>query len=136
MGTGLSTTMSISFRNVAILAAFIFLALALTWMFTPGVLLSRWGVDLSGSAGLVGRRGAALYAGIGVMFLQARNAAPSPARSALLGGTVVACLLLAILGTLELVNGHAGPGILAAVGIEIVLAIAFLHVARTRQPNH
>ena len=128
--------MTISFRNVAILAAFIFLALALAWMFAPGALLSRWGVDLSASAGLVGRRGAALYAGIGIMFLQARNAAPSPTRSALLKGAVVTCLLLAILGTLELVNGHAGPGILVAVGIEIVLAIAFLRVARTRQPSH
>ncbi|HEY3048403.1 MAG TPA: hypothetical protein VGJ72_13220 [Polaromonas sp.] len=127
------TTMKISFRRVAILSAFIFFALALTWMLAPGVLLSSWGVDLSSQAGLVGRRGAALYAGIGVMFLHARNAAPSPARSALLRGAVVACLLLAVLGISELVNGHAGPGILVAVAIEVVLVMAFLHVAITRQ---
>ncbi|MDR7377237.1 peptidoglycan/LPS O-acetylase OafA/YrhL [Rhodoferax ferrireducens] len=127
--------MNTSFRNAAILAACIFLALALTWMFAPGVLLSRWGVDLSDSTGLMGRRAAALYAGIGVMFLQARNAAPSPARSALLSGAIVACLLLAALGTVELINGHAGPGILVAVAIEIVLVMAFLYAARTRQTH-
>lgn len=128
--------MKISFRSVAILFALIFFALALTWMFAPGVLLSSWGVDLTSQAGLVGRRGAALYAGMGVMFLNARNAAPSPARSALLRGTVVTCLLLAVLGISELVNGHAGPGILVAVAIEIVLVMAFIHVARSRQSSH
>ncbi|ABE42070.1 hypothetical protein Bpro_0104 [Polaromonas sp. JS666] len=125
--------MKISFRRVAILSALIFFALALTWMLAPGVLLSSWGVDLTSQAGLVGRRGAPLYAGIGVMFLSARNAEPSPARSALLSGAVVTCLLLAVLGTSELVNGHAGPGILVAVAIEIVLAMTFLHVAITRK---
>ena len=133
MSPGSFTTMNISFRRVAILSALIFFALALTWMLAPGVLLSSWGVDLTSQAGLVGRRGAPLYAGIGVMFLSARNAEPSPARSALLSGAVVTCLLLAVLGTSELVNGHAGPGILVAVAIEIVLAMAFLHVAITRK---
>ena len=128
--------MNTSFRNVAILAAFIFLVLALTWMFAPGALLSRWGVDPSGSTDLLGRRAAALYAGIGVMFLQARNAAPSPARSALLSGAIVACLLLAVLGTVELINGHAGPGILVPVAIEVVLVMAFLYAARSRQSSH
>src|SRR2546425_6752872 len=99
MSPGSFTTMRISFRSVAILSALIFFALALTWMLAPGVLLSSWGVDLSSQAGLGGRRGAALYAGIGVMFLNARNAATSPARSA---GAVVACLLLAVLGISEL----------------------------------
>lgn len=122
--------MNIGFRSVAILSALIFFALAFVWMLAPGVLLSGWGIDLSSQVGLVGRRGAALYAGIGVMFFSARNAEPSPARSALLRGVVVACLLLAALGIYEFVNGHAAPGILVAVAIEIVLASLLLGIGR------
>lgn len=128
--------MKLGFRNLAILTALLFFSLALTWMLAPNLLLSNWGVEFSPSVGLVGRRGAALYAGIGVMFFSARNAAPSPARSALLMGAVVACLVLAILGVFELATGHTGVGILVAVAIEIALAMAFLHVAHTQQSNH
>ncbi len=122
--------MNISFRNMAILFALLFFALALTWMFAPGVLLSSWGVDLSSQVGVAGRRGAALYAGVGILFLSARNVEPSPTRSALLRGATVICLLLAAVGTYELVNGHTGPGLLVAIGTEIVLATAFLPVSR------
>jgi hypothetical protein len=120
--------MKLDFRSLAILSALIFFSLALTWMLAPDLLLSNWGVELSSSAELVGRRGAALYAGMGVMFFFARNAEPSPVRSALLGGAIVTCLILAILGVFELATGHAEVGILAAVFIEIALVLAFLTV--------
>jgi hypothetical protein len=135
MDPGPFTPMNLSFRSVATLSALIFGALALAWVFAPGALLSSWGVDLSNSAGLVGRRGAALYAGMGIMFFSARNTQPSPARSALLRGAVVTCLLLAVLGTYEFVNGHAGSGILAPIAIDIALAMAFMYVARIQQSS-
>lgn len=118
--------MKLDFRSLAILIALIFFSLALTWMLAPNLLLSNWGIEFSSQVGLVGRRGAALYAGIGVMFFSARNAEPSPARSALVAGLVVACLTLAALGVFELVAGHANLGILAAVFIEVALTLAFL----------
>lgn len=80
--------------------------------------------------GLVGRRGAALFTGIGDMFFFARNAEPSLARSALLSGFVVVCIALAALGTFDLASGHAGLGILSAALVEVELALAFLYVAR------
>ena len=92
------------------------------------LLLSTWGVDFSYAVGLMGRRGAALFAGIGVMFFWARNAEPSSARSALVAGFVISCLALAALGVVELGNGHAGPGILSAVLIEVALILASLYV--------
>ena len=122
--------MKLTFRSLAILSALVFFSLALTWMFAPNVMLSHWGVDFSYSAGLMARRGAALYAGIGVMLFSARNAGPSPARSALVTGFVVACLILATLGVFELATGHAGFGISVAVLIEIALTLASLYVAR------
>jgi hypothetical protein len=120
--------MKLDFRSLAILSALVFFSLAFTWMLAPDLLLSNWGVELSSSAGVVGRRGAALYAGMSVMFFSARNAEPSPARSALLGGAIVTCLILAVLGVFELATGHVEVGILTAVFIEIALVLAFLIV--------
>ena len=68
--------------------------------------------------------------GLGVMLFLARNAAPSVARSALVAGFVTACLTLAALGVFELLSGHANPGILAAVAIEVLFSMAFLFIQR------
>lgn len=129
--------MKLNFRGLAILSALLFFALALTWMLAPNLLLSDWGVEFTPSAGLVGRRAAALYAGIAVMLFSARNAEPSTARSALIKGIVVACFMLAALGLLELEIGNAIPRILIAVFIEVTLMLAFLHIGRGRpaQPD-
>jgi len=122
--------MSINFRNLAVLTALLFFGLAFTWLFVPGLLLASWGVEFSDAVGLVGRRGAALYAGIGVMFFSARNAGPSLARSALVAGFIVTCSILAILGIVELAMGRASSGILSAVVVEIALIVAFLYASR------
>lgn len=122
--------MRLSFRNLAILIALLFLVLALTWMFAPQRLLAEWGIALTPSVGVVSRRTAALYAGVALMFWSARNAEPSPARSALMKGLAVACLMLASLGVFEWAAGHAAPGILVAVVIEVMLTLALLHVGR------
>ena len=124
-----------NFRNLAILSSLICFGLTLTWTLAPALLLAIWGIEFSYPVGLVGRRGAALFAGIGVMFFAARNAEPSAARSALVTGFIVGCAALATLGIFELASGHAGPGILSAVLVEIALALAFLYVARTESPK-
>ena len=122
--------MKLSFRSLAIVIALLFLVQAFTWMFAPQRLLAEWGVALTPSVSLLSRRAAALYAGVAVMFWSARNAEPSPARSALMKGLGVACLMLASLGVFELAAGHAAPGILAAVVIEVMFMLALLHVGR------
>jgi hypothetical protein len=119
-----------NFRNLAIVCALLCFALAVVWLVAPGILLNMWGVDFSSSVGLVGRRGAALYAGIGVMLFCARNAEPSPARSAIVAGLIVSFLALAALGAFELAAGNAAPGILSAVLVEIILALALLRIVR------
>jgi hypothetical protein len=117
--------LKIRFENLALLSALICLALALIWSLAPQFLLSMWAVGFSEPVGLVCRRAAALFAGVGVMLFQLRHAAPSPVRSAVATGLMVACSLLAVLGITELVLGHAGPGILLAVAVEIALALGF-----------
>lgn len=126
------TPMNLTFRRVAIVSAFVCFALALTWTLTPDLLLSTWDVEFCDAAGLVGRRGAAMFAGIGIVFFSARDAEPSSARDALVAGFVFSCFALAALGVFEYVTGHAGPGILSAVVVEIVLALAFLYASRKK----
>lgn len=119
------------FRSLSVLVSVLFMALACVWMFSPGAMLANWGIGTSPAAELVARRGAALYAGLSVMFFMARGAAPAPARSALVAGFVTACTLLAALGVGELASGHAGRGILVAVVLEIAFVLAFLFVGKT-----
>jgi peptidoglycan/LPS O-acetylase OafA/YrhL len=121
--------MKLRFRALATLSGVFFLVLALVWLVAPQLLLSDWGLDLNATAALIGRRGAALYAGFGVMLLAARNAAASPARSAILKGLATTCALLAALGLYELWQGRVGNPILAAVAIEVIFALVFLSAA-------
>lgn len=124
-----------NFRNLAIVAALVCFTLALTWACAPATLLAIWGVEFSYPVGLVGRRGAALFAGIGVMFFHARAAEPSAARSALASGFIVGCFALAGLGIVELTTGHAGPGILSAVLVEVALGLSFIYVDRIQSAS-
>jgi hypothetical protein len=122
--------MKLSFRTVANLIALSFFALALTLLFAPNVLLADWGLEYTVSVGVVCRRAAALFTGIAVMFFLARNAEPSAARSALIRGLIVCCLMLMSLGGFELAVGHVTPGILVPMAIELMFTLALLHVGR------
>jgi peptidoglycan/LPS O-acetylase OafA/YrhL len=122
--------MKLGFRSLAILSASVCFTLAFIWMLAPGMLLATWGVGFSDAVGVVGRRGGALFFGIGVMFFRARNLAPSRARQTIVTGFVSACLALAALGIFELATGHAGFGILSAVLAEVAIALLFLACGR------
>jgi hypothetical protein len=122
-----------NFRTLANLTSLLFFMLAATWVFAPEFLLSAWGVDSSSQSGLVERRLAALYLGVGVMFFSARTTQLSSARTAMATGVIVTCLALAALGIFELASGHAKLGILSAVLVEVALALAFIYVVRTQK---
>lgn len=115
-----------AFHLLATIAAVICFVLAATWLLAPQVLFSVLGLDYSYPAGLVSRRSAALFAGVGVMLFLARHAAPSPSRDALSIGFVVACLVLAGLGIFEFIKKRARVAILLAVVVEVLLAGAFI----------
>ena len=117
--------MKIDFKHIALLSASICIALALIWLLTPKLLLSLWAVEFSEPVGLVSRRASPLFAGMGLMLFKLRHVGPSPARTAVSSGLMVTCLMLALLGIIELVIGHAGTGILLAVTVEIALALGF-----------
>ncbi|HEX8405672.1 MAG TPA: hypothetical protein VF670_13715 [Duganella sp.] len=124
--------MRLSFRVLAIVSALTFFVLALVWLFAPGLLLTDWGVQVTSGVELVSRRAAALFAGLGVMLFSARNATPSPARSALIQGLMVAMAMLSVLGVYEWQAGHAGVRILAAVAVEVAMLLALAYVWKTQ----
>ncbi len=120
----------LNFKNLAVVSAAICLALCLTWMFAAPWLLSLWGIPYSEAVGVVGRRNAALFAGVAVMLYCARNAQPSSSRFAMSVGFIVSCVLLAGLGLFELFSARAGAWILLAVVAEIALALGWAYVER------
>ena len=122
--------MQLSFRTLSTFTAALCFALALVWGLMPDRLLAIWSIEYSSAAGLVARRSAVLLAALGVMFFLVRHEAPSATRSALSNGFIVGCWGLAALGFGEWLNGHAGPGILLAVGVELALGLGFFQTRR------
>jgi hypothetical protein len=123
--------MQLSFRSLATFTALLCFALALVWGLRPDLLLWLWSVEYSSATGLVSRRNAALFLAIGLMFYRARLAPPSDTPRALTSGFIAGCLVLAVLGFGEWINGNAGPGILLAVATETVLGLAFIQAHRS-----
>jgi hypothetical protein len=116
------------FKLLALATTGVCLALVAVWLVAPRTVLAFWGVSSAADplADLMGRRTAALFAGLGLMLYLARNAEPSTARTALASGFALACLGLAFSGLYELWAGHVGIGILAAILVEAALALGFL----------
>jgi hypothetical protein len=117
--------MKLSFRSLAVIASGVCILLAAVWIAVPQLLLSLWQAGAAPPALLAARRGGALFLGLGLMLWLARNAAPSPARSAIAAGLSLSCAALAVLGALEFALGHAGAGIWLAIVVEAALGIGF-----------
>lgn len=118
--------MVFTFRSLALTASAICLTLACTWLFLPGFILQLWDVPYSYPVAIIGKRSAALFFCIAIMFFGARNAEPSQSRSSLSFGFMSGCFCLSALGLYEFFTANAGVGILAAVFVELALALSFL----------
>ncbi|ATO31871.1 hypothetical protein DZA65_00905 [Dickeya dianthicola] len=123
------------FSQLAILTSVLFFILASLWLFFPEQLLTQWGIEPTAGTGVISRRSAAFFAGIGVMCLFARNAEPSLTRYALAAGISTISLFLAVLGIVEWREGHVNGRIFFAVFIELFLGIAFLLSNRAVKKN-
>jgi hypothetical protein len=67
------------FKRLALATTGVCLALVAVWLVAPRALLAFWGVPSAAGplADLMGRRTAALFAGLGLMLFLARNAEAS-----------------------------------------------------------
>lgn len=129
--------MTFRFQTVCTMTSVLCLTLALVWMIAPDLLLRSWGIDYTESAGIVGRRSAVLFLGIGFMLVKMRASPPSTDRTTLADGFALSCVVLAVLGLTEIWAGHAGPGIALAVVVELLTAcaLAFSVRAEVRCPR-
>lgn len=116
--------MSLRFPLVCSIAQSICLVLALVWACVPALPLEAWAIGSPPAALAVGRRSAAMFVGLAWLMGALRSAPPSRLRTAAADAMAIACAALAVLGLAELSTGRAGPGILAAVSVEVVLACA------------
>jgi hypothetical protein len=118
--------MTRSFRTLAVTTSALCIALSASWLLGPNIWLELWGVSgYTGAAGLVARRAAALFLGFAVLLFEARELPPSAGRRAIALGFATACGALALLGTAELVVGHAQSGIMLPILTEFTLAVLF-----------
>lgn len=117
-----------TFYRVSVITSIFLLLLAGIFMFAPENILASWGIDVTVAVGLLAKRIAAVYTGFAVMLFMARNAEHSTARTAIIYGVIVNCLILATLGTYEFYAGHASSGILTGVIIEVSLVLVFIYI--------
>lgn len=118
--------MSLSFHALAVITAFICFFLAIVCLAASKWMLAFWGVSYSYPVGLVSRRLGAVFLGNGVLCYMARDAAISPARTAISIGIIVVTFGLASLSIGEFVTKHARAPILLASVVELMIAVAFL----------
>lgn len=97
----------------------------LFWIFDPMAILVLWGVNEPSQSLMVERRLGALLVGIGAILLLSRNAGPSPARSAISYGVIVAsCMVLAV-SVQDLLYRGVSSGIVPGMGFTLFTALAF-----------
>lgn len=112
----------INYKTTSIYTALIAFTLFTILIFLPEVLFWIFGVEQINSAFFVGRRMAMLFLGLAILLWVGRNAAHSESRQAICLSVGVSMCALAGLGVFELLQGHAGPGILLAIFTEFVIA--------------
>jgi len=117
-----------SFRTIAVITAVVTFVLGIGYLFAGALVVGRWQIEATQSVLLLGRRMGALYLGLAVIYFLARSAPASAARTALCAGAAVTTSLLALLGVYERSAGHAGPGILASVALESLLALGYIWI--------
>ena len=114
-----------AFRTlVAISAGFAF-GTSLVLMVAPAVLYFLFDLDGTQSTDVMSRRASVLFLSVSVILWQLRSTEHRATRAGLALGMFVFAVAFATLGLVELARGAVGPGILVAVGPEIILGAAF-----------
>ena len=124
-----------NFKTLAITTAIIAFLLGLGYLFFGAIIVGRWQIQPTESVLLLGRRMAALYIGLAVIFYLGRSAPVSSIRTALSTGAAVALSFLALLGIYELLLSHVGRGILASIAVEALLSIGYIWILLIERKN-
>ena len=120
-----------SYRNVSLSVACVFLSLCITLVLIPDVVYWLFGLEGNELGDFLAKRAGVLFFGFAVLCFGFRNSADKQVQStvAVVVGTSMG--LMALLGIFELVRGNSNFGILLAVFVEGAIAFLFL---RFRSP--
>jgi hypothetical protein len=114
-----------TFKFMSWVMAFAGSALGARFIFAGATIMRDWGLEATEGPLILGRRIAALYFGLAIMFFLGRDVPPSTLRSAVSVGIGVALALLAALGVYERWAGRVSSGIIVPALIEAVFAAGF-----------
>ncbi len=114
-----------SYRLLCVLTAMICLILALCLLLVPGLIHWLFGIEAVSESLLMARRAGFLFIGLSGLYWSVRELPASSMRNGVAKGSILMLMGLALLGLWELSFGIAGPGILLAIGTEVVLAACF-----------
>jgi hypothetical protein len=117
-----------TFRTVSSATALIFLTLSVILVAAPQIVYWLFSLQGNDLGGFLAKRAGALFLGLSILcFLACNTSSPDIKRlvSVSVGSAMAA---MALLGLYELAHGFAGPGILAAVLTETVIAASFLRI--------
>ncbi|PKN92152.1 MAG: hypothetical protein CVU44_16090 [Chloroflexi bacterium HGW-Chloroflexi-6] len=119
--------------KIILLVAAVYMALIGIGHLLAPVAMSAGVIPADASAGIAAflRHYSALFLAIAVMNWMARNAEPSPARSAIVTANIIVFALGATLDVLAVLSG-AGPAGLVPASINLLIALAFLWAARAK----
>lgn len=120
-----------SFATLSILIAIAALLLAVGWLFFGNLMIRRWGGESTEMALVIGRRIAAVYLSIGLLFFFARSTTSAELITLLCTFAVIANGLLAGLGTYEFLKRRVGSAIFVSVAVEVFLLISFARLLLT-----
>ena len=117
------------FKAVTRLNAILFAFLSLGLLVSPSFVVDGFGLDPSVGAEVMARRSGMIFAGVAPMLLSVSGISDTSLQQAVARSALILAAGLAVLGIVEWSAGRVGPGIMGAVGIELVFATLYAPMA-------
>ncbi len=114
-------------KTLFLVAALLTLLLGVAWTLFPGAMFASWGVEANGLAVYMGRRYGGLFFGYAVILWLSRTSEFSVARTAILAGSAIVTVVMALVILVGVATGVVGPAVWGVVGIEVLLAGGFVY---------
>jgi len=129
----------ITFKILNSISATVCIILSIVAMFSPDLILILFQMDSCETAYIIGRRASILFLGMATLLWLDRNSNHYSSIQAVCAGMLILWVGLAILGSIELLRGNVGIGIVLAIIIESLLGISYFKLwhdnRNTQQKN-
>lgn len=123
-----------SFRLVASIVGVLFLVLSAVLILIPEVIYWLFEQDGNRLGDFLAKRAGVLFIGFSVFCLASRNTVSPEVVGIVALSIGTAMSAMAGLGFYEFINGNAGPGIMIAIVVEVIIAALFLRLWFDHRP--